>query len=88
MPPPELVGMNTSYTLKGVDGHLQINAQPAVRKQDAKETIQLTVTVRCRPSSSSNEDIYQGLDEARKWVVLGFTDFTSAKMHEIWGRKK
>jgi uncharacterized protein (TIGR04255 family) len=87
LPSPELVAMNASYALKGVDGRLQISTQPAVRQQDAKETIQLTVTVRCKPSSSSNEDIYQALDEARKWVVLGFTDFTSPKMHEIWGRK-
>lgn len=87
LPSPELVAMNASYALKGVEGRLQISTQPAVRQQDAKETIQLTVTVRCKPSSSSNEDIYRGLDEARKWVVLGFTDFTSPKMHKIWGRK-
>lgn len=87
LPPPELVAINASYPLKDADGHLQISAQPAVRQQDAKETIQLTVTARCKPTSSSNEDIYRSLDEARKWVVLGFTDFTSPKMHELWGRK-
>lgn len=87
LPSPELVAMNASYALKGLDGRLQISVQPAVRQTDAKETIQLTVTVRCKPSSSSNEDIYRGLDDARKWVVLGFTDFTSPKMHKLWGRK-
>jgi uncharacterized protein (TIGR04255 family) len=87
LPSPELVAINASYPLKDVEGHLQISAQPVVRQQDAKETIQLTVTARCKPSSSSDVDIYRGLDEARKWVVLGFTDFTSPKMHEMWGRK-
>ena len=87
LPSPELVAINASYPLKDVGGHLLISAQPAVRPQDAKETIQLTITVRCRPASSSDGDIYQGLDQARKWVVLGFTDFTSAKMHKIWGRR-
>jgi len=87
LPPPELVDINASYPLKDVEGHLQISAQPAVRQQDAKETIQLTLTAKYKPSSSSNEDIYHGLDEARRWVVLGFTDFTSPKMHDIWGRK-
>jgi uncharacterized protein (TIGR04255 family) len=87
LPPPELVAMNASYALGGVEGRLQISVQPAVRQTDAKETIQLTVTARCKPSSSSSEDICRGLDEARKWVVLGFTDFTSPKMHTLWGRK-
>ncbi len=87
LPSPELVAINASYALKGIEGRLQIIAQPAVRQTDAKETIQLTVTVRCKPSSSSNEEIYRCLDEARKWVVLGFTDFTSPRMHRIWGRK-
>ncbi|SPE44009.1 conserved hypothetical protein [Candidatus Sulfotelmatobacter sp. SbA7] len=87
LPSPELVAMNASYALKGVEGRLQISVQPAVRQTDAKETIQLTVTARCKPASSSKEDICRGLDEARKWVVLGFTDFTSPKMHALWGRK-
>ena len=34
-----------------------------------------------------DEDIYRSLDEARKWVVLGFTDFTSPKMHELSGER-
>ncbi|MGD0161434.1 MAG: TIGR04255 family protein [Candidatus Sulfotelmatobacter sp.] len=87
LPSPEFVGVNASYALKGVEGRLQITAQPAVRQTDAKETIQLTVTARCKPSSSSNEQIYRCLSEARERVVLGFTDFTSPKMHKIWGRK-
>jgi len=87
LPSPELVAVNTSYALKNDEGRLQINAQPAVRQTDAKETIQLTVTARCKPSSSSSDEICRCLDEARKWVVLGFTDFTSPKMHKIWGRK-
>jgi uncharacterized protein (TIGR04255 family) len=87
LPAPELVAINASYPLKDVDGRLQITAQPAVRQTDTKETLQLTVTARCKPASYSNQDIYRCLDEARKWVVLGFTDFTSNKMHEIWGRK-
>jgi uncharacterized protein (TIGR04255 family) len=87
LPTPQLVAINTSYPLKGVGGRLQINAQPSVRQTDAKETIQLIVTVRCKPSSSSNQDIYRCLDEAHRWVILGFTDFTGRKMHDIWGRK-
>jgi uncharacterized protein (TIGR04255 family) len=87
LPPPELVLLNASYPLKDANGTLQITAQPAVRQSDAKETIQLTLTARTKPLSSSNEDIYGGLDEARKWVVLGFADFTGPSMHKLWGRK-
>jgi uncharacterized protein (TIGR04255 family) len=87
LPTPELVAINASYPLKDLEGHLQITAQPAVRQTDTKETLQLTVTAKCKPSSSSNEDIRRCLDESRKWVVLGFTDFTGPKMHAIWGRK-
>jgi uncharacterized protein (TIGR04255 family) len=87
LPSPEHVAINASYLLNNADGRIYISVQPAIRQSDAKETIQLTVTVRCKPSSSSDKDIYRGLDEARSWVVLGFTDFTGPKMHEIWGRK-
>lgn len=87
LPSPELVALNTSYPISGTNGHLQIVAQPVVRQHDTKETIQLTVTARCKPSSSLDKDICVCLDEARSWVVKGFTDFTSQEMHKMWGRK-
>jgi uncharacterized protein (TIGR04255 family) len=86
LPPPQAAAIRSFYTMKEPEGQLEISLLPAVRQTDAKEIIQLTVTGRCKPASPDSEEILSALDAAHKWVVRGFTDFTSPQMHEIWGR--
>lgn len=86
LPHPQAVSIRAFYTMKEPDGLLEISLQPALRQADAKDIMQLTVTGRCKPASSDEKEILSALDAAREWVVRGFTDFTSAKMHEIWRR--
>lgn len=86
LPPPQTAAIRAFYRMKQPEGQLEIAAQPAIRQTDAREIIQLNVTGRCKPASSDQRDILLSLDAAREWVVRGFTDFTSTKMHEVWRR--
>ena len=87
LPPPQAAAIRTFYPIQRPEGRLEISAQPAVRQSDGKDIIQLSVTGLCKPTSSEGGQIFSALDAAHEWVVRGFTDFTSAKMHEIWRRK-
>lgn len=87
LPSPESVVINANYELPNQQGRLHISAEPAIRGDDAQEIIQLKLTVRGRPASSSLSDLLSWFDLGREWVVRGFTDFTSADMHKLWKRK-
>jgi len=87
LPAPDSVSFHLAYPMDGAEGQLQIQMQPVVRKTDSRDTIQLTVTASCRPASGETEIIVSSLNQAREWVVKGFTEFTSPKMHQLWGRR-
>jgi uncharacterized protein (TIGR04255 family) len=88
LPPPEKVNLNVSHLLPGKEGRLHISLEPVLRSRDAVEVLQLNLTARGAPSSSSVEDIFRWLDLGRSWVVRGFTDFTTENMHKkLWGRE-
>lgn len=84
---PETVLVNSTYVMPTNEGRLRVVIQPAVRKMDGKEIIQLTVTGSCRPPSGDPNDLMTCLDYCREWVVRGFDDLTSAHMHSIWRKK-
>lgn len=87
LPTPDLVSMQVFYPIKGQTGRLQIIVQPGIRQPDARQTLQVTITAMCKPASTRTSDLFDSLDLCRKWVVRGFEDFTSEKMHAIWGKK-
>jgi uncharacterized protein (TIGR04255 family) len=84
LPAPVVVSVDAVYPIRDA-GKLEIVLQPGVRKPDATETIQLVLTARCRPVSNDLAELSRCLDLGREWVVQGFSDFTSDKMHKIWG---
>lgn len=86
LPTPESASFNTSYLMPDNAGRLRIIAQPAVRHLDGKTVIQLTLMARGRPKSSDRQSILEWFDLGRQWIVNGFTEFTSTKMHQIWER--
>jgi uncharacterized protein (TIGR04255 family) len=85
---PEKVSINVSYLLPEHQGRLHLSLGPVIRASDAKEVLQLILTARGAPATSENEDIYKWLDLGRKWIVKGFTDFTSAEIQKTWERIK
>lgn len=87
LPEPETGAFNTNYLLPSNSGRLRIQVQPVIRHSDLKQVIQLALIVRGQPASSSTEEILKWFDVGREWIVRGFTDFTSEKMHQRWGRR-
>jgi len=87
LPPPDDVALNVTYRMPEKKGRLRVSVQPAIRTTDGVETLQLTLTARGKPESGDLPSALRWLDLGREWVVRGFTDFTSKKMHAIWKRK-
>jgi len=86
LPAPETVGFNVRYRMPNDRGRLHIAMTPAVRNLDGVEILQLTLTARGRPDSGTTDSAIHWLDVGREWVVRGFTDITSEKMHTLWQR--
>jgi uncharacterized protein (TIGR04255 family) len=85
LPSPERVSMEAHYRLPSEQGRLHISVDPVVRVRDSKEVLQVVLTARGAPKTSSMEDILEWMDIGRRWVVRGFVDFTTRSMHKIWG---
>jgi uncharacterized protein (TIGR04255 family) len=86
LPAPESVNLGARYLLPEKRGRLHIEMQPAVTR-DGKEILQLNLTARGEPQSSSINDLLAWFDLGHDWIVRGFTDFTGKDMHNFWGRK-
>lgn len=87
LPQPERMSMNVVYRLEENAGRLYVTFGPVLRGRDGKEVLQMTLTARGAPNSSSEEDVFAWLDLGRKWVVRGFADFTTNTMHKVWGKR-
>jgi len=88
LPPPERVRIELNYNLPDKLGRLHVQALPVVRARDMTELLQITLTARGAPRSSSDDDVLAWIDLGREWVVKGFADFTTNDMHRLWGRKR
>ena len=88
LPKSEAIAINTVYLIPENRGRLYIAMQPVIRHSDMKTVIQLAVTARVKIASNSNHEMDESLKLAHEWVVNGFTDFTSDKMHKVWQRKQ
>jgi hypothetical protein len=84
---PEHMSLNYVYVIPGKKGRLYFDVKPGIRREDGTQVIQLQITARGKPVSSQTDDLLAWLDLGHEWIVNGFTDFTSQKMHTIWGRK-
>ncbi|HET7342703.1 MAG TPA: hypothetical protein VFL90_14670, partial [Methylomirabilota bacterium] len=85
LPDPEVVVFNASYLMPERQGRLHIASQPAIRREDSKQLMQLTLTARGKPASSDLGAIVRWLDVGHDWIVRGFVDVTTPEMHRVWG---
>jgi uncharacterized protein (TIGR04255 family) len=88
LPIPEIVQVGANFVIPGNQGRLRVNLQPAVRLADRKQILQLTLTARGAPNGTDTSAILEWFDLGHEWVVRGFADFTSHKMHQIWRRRR
>jgi uncharacterized protein (TIGR04255 family) len=66
-------------------GRLLVATEPG-RRQDGTTILQVTLTARGQPAGPSFADVVSFLEKGRIAVVRGFTQLTSAAMHELWER--
>jgi hypothetical protein len=83
---PETIAFTVSYALAD-GGSLQLVSQPAIRRSDGAEIIQLSITALGKPTGSEQDDILELLDRGRKAVVLGFAGFLDQTAQTKWGGK-
>ncbi len=88
LPSPEAVRFNIRFLLPDQKGRMHVFSEPKLRSRDGKEVLQLTLTCRGTPLSSTREDILDWFDLGHEWIVRGFTQLTTNEMHQIWGRTR
>ena len=86
LPESEVTMLNSRYLMPDKKGRLYVTVQPAVRKDDRRVVLQLTLTARGRPDSASIEDVLRWFDLGHEWIVRGFADLTTTDMHDRWER--
>jgi uncharacterized protein (TIGR04255 family) len=84
LPAPEFVQINNRYELPDQSGRLHVLLQPGIRRRDAKELLQLTLTARGKPKPSDLDGVLKFFDLGHEWIVNGFTDLTTSEMHKLW----
>lgn len=88
LPGPDVLVLTASYVIPDEAGRLHVSLQPALRNADQVEVLQLQLTARGRPKSSAAAELSAWLELGRQWVVKGFTDITTDRMHTMWGRRQ
>jgi uncharacterized protein (TIGR04255 family) len=85
---PENINLNVTYRIPDNLGRLHVGMQPVLRARDAKEILQLNLTARVVPTTTSPDEVHKWLDLGRVWVVEGFNDITTPEIRKAWGQTK
>lgn len=90
LPEAEEIHFRAQYVIRGSDGEpigrLHFNVEPAYQVSDDKPILVLTAIARGQPIGKGIEGALAFMDIGREWVVRGFADITTPKMHQIWER--
>lgn len=68
-------------------GRLHVTALPGLRRSDGLPILALNLTARGFPLGDGENGIMEFMRLGREWVVRGFVDVTTERMHEVWGRR-
>lgn len=82
--PPEEVGREGPLPA----GRLYLSASPGLRPPQNTPIYLVNLTARVIPSGGDAHSAMAALDAGHKWVVLGFKDLTTPRMHQQWGLKE
>lgn len=88
LPKTEAFHFNQSFYFADGNGRLRVSGNPGVRKADGAEVFVLELTARGNPAGSDAASILKWFDLGHTWVVNGFTDLTTERMHRIWEREQ
>jgi len=81
LPDPENITWTSRFSLSEKRGHLTVSLREAVRKEDTLPVLIFELKVN---GFNKENNIRNWYDLARQWIVRGFTDLTTEKMHKIW----
>lgn len=68
-------------------GRLHIVGRVVTILETGGKALQLTLTARGQPTGPDVTDVIKFLNLGREHIVKGFTSFTTAEMHNAWGRR-
>jgi hypothetical protein len=86
LPASEGLAFKANFPMQDRTGRLRVALNRAVRAIDGAEVLVFTLTARGKPQSSATEDILAWCDQGREWIVRGFADLTTERMHGLWRR--
>ncbi len=84
--PPETAEFKLSYAFPENHGRLHVRLDLRFRRPDNRKLLRLELTARGKLASAEVDDLLQGLDLGREWIVRGFTDLTTPEAHKLWER--
>lgn len=89
LPPPEDIQLSCTYRVEADGkslGRLHVTLQSAIRNTDKLPLFVLQMVGRGPSRAAGVEGALATTDRLHKWIVRGFTDITTKKMHNAWGR--
>jgi uncharacterized protein (TIGR04255 family) len=86
LPIPNMLIWDARFILPEQMGELSVNLKPGIKIQDRTKILILELRVRCKQDSIEMTTTREWFDLAHEWIVRGFTDITTAKMHKEWQR--
>jgi uncharacterized protein (TIGR04255 family) len=89
LPGTEHLDLRTTFELPGRKGRLHVSIREGKRRNDLKPLLLFELTVRGFPGDPSRMAMWEWFDVAREWIVLGFTDLTTAEIQKnVWRRTR
>jgi uncharacterized protein (TIGR04255 family) len=86
---PETINWQNSFVLPEQCGRLHASIRLGKRRTDRRPILLFELTARGISREKSSPAIWSWFDMAHEWIVRGFTDLTSEKLHKsVWRRKR
>ncbi len=74
--------------LEGAEGATTLQIQPAVSAASGERIVLFTVSVKGRPASPNEQDVFSWFESAHAAIRFNFHRATTASMHQRWGLKE
>ena len=87
LPSPAAADFKLVFKMPGPATKLHVALQNVLRVSDGAEMLQLTLTVRGRPTSVDEAGLLAWFDLGHEWIVRGFDELTTPKMHQLWKKR-
>lgn len=85
---PQTCLWSTSFSLPEDFGSLHVKLHNATRRIDNRPLLRFELNARGLGGDTSHDAIWRWFDLAHEWIVKGFTDLTTERMHKIWKRER